>query len=162
MIAAQNKEMEELQKGLKVGEGIPVLTAFNEELDKLRTEAANKILESGKIEVDETATVQPTGVSDTGEVRQPANRERNPEIDERSLHDETTSDGQLGVGLKPDRAGIGRVGRATINERAVNILEGHSYSTDAKEYKKEELEVLRQYSGAGGKEVAGATGMGLS
>lgn len=129
-------------------------TIINELRDKIKTE-------NGIINIDETTTIQPSRVSDTSEVRQPDDRERNPEIDERTLHDETTGVSESGNGLKRTGTTGGKVTRAEANNVAESILQAHDFSTDRKDYTQEELDQLALYSGAGGKAEAGATGKGL-
>lgn len=68
-------------------------------------------------------------------------------------------DGFSGEGATSKR--IGKVGRQKINEEVIAILEENNYSPDRVDYSPEEIELLKQYTGAGGKESAGATGKGL-
>jgi len=138
------------------GGGIPIGRIETVSIDNI-----SDIVKSDIIETDETTTIQPNRVPDTGEVRQPDDRERNPEIDERTLHDETTGVSESGNGLKRTGTTGGKVTRAEANNVAESILQAHDFSTDRKDYTQEELDQLALYSGAGGKAEAGASGKGL-
>jgi len=128
----------------------------------------NKKTESDTIKVNETTTVQPTGLSNTNEVPTTMGRTNGEQVDERTLHDTTPVSDKPRAGYVGDRspvkvktAGVGKVGRVEDNNKAIAILEDKGYATLQSKYTKEELEQLRLYSGAGGKAVAGAEGKGL-
>lgn len=56
---------------------------------------------------------------------------------------------------------IGKKGRQSINDQVKSLLEAKSYSNNREDYTDDELGLLKLYSGAGGKESAGAEGKGL-
>lgn len=105
----------------------------------------------------QTTTIRSGGVSDPSEVRQTTDRKQDTEPDENAEDDQTAVPSESGA--RPQR--IGKVGRATINVEVEKILDSHNYSTNKKDYTEAEIEKLKQYTGAGGKESAGATGKGL-
>jgi hypothetical protein len=140
---------------------------MQDEMDAVSTgkEAQHKVVvdlmnlaEKGIITADETTTVQPDSIPDSSDISAGLGGERNTEIDERTLHDTTAMPSESGTGPIGSR---GKVGRAEANSEAEVVLMAHNYSTDFSEYTEEEINKLRQYSGAGGKETAGATGKGL-
>lgn len=127
-------------------------------------EVIRGLVDSAIIQTNEQPTVQPTGLPNAGEISGEIDRGRDTEIDERTRNDETSGDGESGTGLERDRGasrGIGKVGRFNANATAISILEEHAYSPNASDYTQDEIESLRQYTGSGGKEAAGATGKGL-
>lgn len=108
---------------------------------------------------ESNTTNKSSAVSNADEVRLKNNRISSTEANVGKTNEPTTSPSELGA--RPQRARVGKVGRTEANNEAVSILENKNYSTNPSEYTSEELSKLGQYSGAGGKESAGATGKGL-
>ena len=124
-------------------------------LDKkteIKDNVVNGINTKTKSELSNTGTVQSRDVEQgSGEV-------------ESTGTDRTTSAGKSGTRFKRDTGTSVRIGkkkRAEINSQAISLLESKNYSTNQADYSKEELVLLSNYSGAGGKETAGAEGKGL-
>jgi hypothetical protein len=73
---------------------------------------------------------------------------------------------ELGAGLSAERTDVivekvGKKGRQSINDQVKALLEERGYSTNREDYTEDEIGLLKLYSGAGGKESAGAEGKGL-
>lgn len=73
---------------------------------------------------------------------------------------------ELGAGLSAERTDvieekIGKKGRQSINDQVKALLDERGYSTNREDYTADEIGLLKLYSGAGGKESAGAEGKGL-
>lgn len=79
-----------------------------------------------------------------------------------SGYDRATMLTQPGNGSKSDRpASIGKKGRQLINQQVEELLEAREYSTNPEDYSEEDRQLMANYTGAGGKESAGAEGAGL-
>lgn len=79
-----------------------------------------------------------------------------------SGYDRATMLTQSGNGSKSDRpASIGKKGRQLINQQVEELLEAREYSTNPEDYSEEDRQLMANYTGAGGKESAGAEGAGL-
>ena len=125
--------------------------------EKTVTSKESIIKEKDQDDTDKTPAIRPERVSDPIEVQQPDDREQDPIPDENPGDDQATVPSEPRAGLER----VGKVGRADLNIRAVSILEQNNYSINPKDYNQDQLDILKQYSGAGGKESAGATGKGL-
>lgn len=102
----------------------------------------------------------------SGEVRPGTDREADSTATEGPRDDETSSASSFRARLSGERsdeqlAKIGTKGRQKINERVVELLESKQYSTNREDYTADDLLLLEMYTGAGGKETAGAEGKGL-
>jgi len=125
--------------------------------EKTATSKESIIKEKEQDATDKTPAIRPERVSDTGAVRQPDDREQDTIPDENPGDDQATVPSESGAGSQR----VGKVGRSNINVEAELILDFHNYSINKEDYTEAEIAKLRQYSGAGGKESAGATGKGL-
>jgi len=125
--------------------------------EKTVTSKESIIKEKDQDDTDKTPAIRPKRVSDPIEVQQPDDREQDPVPNENPGDDQATVPSEPRAGLER----VGKVGRADLNIRAVSILEQNNYSINPKDYNQDQLDILKQYSGAGGKESTGATGKGL-
>jgi len=125
--------------------------------EKTVTSKESIIKEKEQDDTDKTPAIRPERVSDPIEVQQPDDREQDPIPNENPGDDQATVPSEPRAGLER----VGKVGRADLNIRAVSILEQNNYSINPKDYNQDQLDILKQYSGAGGKESTGATGKGL-
>lgn len=180
-VPAQDDKYTKLMEGVKVGEGVPISKAWMAGYDKASSEAAWKAVgeaetlnneekpaiiqdngqPNGQPTTSEASTLQPNRLSDTGDIRPQPDRGSSTDVNEGQANEQAASDGESGARPVRDSSTIGKVGRQRLNEEATAILESQDYSTNPQDYTLQELDTLRQYSGAGGKESAGAEGKGL-
>lgn len=111
--------------------------------------------ESGELQ----DTTDVSGETDSG-----SSEELNREV---SGYDSAIDLVESGNGLggdRPDFNGIESLSkkqRQLINEQVENLLIEKKYSKDSNDYTQEEIDLLSNYTGSGGKESVGATGKGL-
>lgn len=107
----------------------------------------------------------PEGVSETGDVPTGTSGESGESVND--LREGELADRVEELGARPVdttdviEEKIGKKGRQSINDQVKALLEAKNYSTNREDYTADDIGLLKLYSGAGGKESAGAEGKGL-
>jgi hypothetical protein len=144
-------------KGELVGYLMPV--ALDKKIDVIPLDIANdkNILKSND------NNIRQNEISDLSNVPTRNNTSGSREVTgEISGYDRATMlveprDGYVGTGTES----LTKKERQLINETVESLLEEHNYATSSDEYTQDDIELMRNYSGAGGKESVGGEGAGL-
>lgn len=118
---------------------------------------------SDKAQNEDNERDRPKAIPDTSDVSTGADLGSGEEAtSEVSGYDRATMLAQSGNGLGiKGRNGLTKSQRQLINEEVETLLEARNYSTNPNDYSENDIDLMRAYSGAGGKESVGGEGQGL-